>query len=178
MKNVELLYLLVAYGMGGQLVRANSDGSYLTASNTAAGKKSSRYIFFWGLLISGALFGILMYGWFIPYFAMSKAFSIIIAILIICQLMTGLIPARGKRLNSLHLGFAFSLAFCMLLVVTWFVATPAINGFVRILNVFLALGMFGLLLILNKISPNKYLKYQWIYFSLWHIAVLATVYLG
>ena len=178
MKNIELFYLLVAYGMGGLLARANKDGTFLTASNIAAGRKTSRQVFFWGLLISGLLFGALMYGWFIPHFMLSRLFGLLIAVLIGCQILTGIVPARGKRLNSLHLAFAFSLAVCMLAVVVWFVATPTINTSIRVLNLILAVGMLGLLISFKRVTPDKYLKSQWIFFSLWHMALFLTVYLG
>jgi hypothetical protein len=177
-KNLEIAYLLTAYAMGAVIYYINRRQDYLTVSETAAHSKIGRQTFFWGLLASGILFLFLMFGWLIPHYDFGGGFSALVIVLFIFQVLTGLIPARGKIPNILHLVCAFGLGLTMIVVVFAFVTRADINSIVQIICAVLGTVMIGLLATTHKISATKYFRHQNIFFACWHIALFIVVYFG
>jgi hypothetical protein len=178
MRNIELLYLAVAYGMSGILFAMNRTKKHLTVSEIGAGSRLGRHVFFWGLLGSGLLFGTLMIGWLIPHFALPLPYKVLVIILIGFQVLTGIIPARGKRLNMAHIISAFSLAACMFLMIVLLALAKNINGFIRVADALLAVMMLAQVLASKKALPAEYLRREKVFFACWHAAIFITVYLG
>jgi uncharacterized membrane protein YhaH (DUF805 family) len=178
MKNLELLYLIAAYGMGCVIYFINRNKDYLTVSETAANTRLGRQAFFWGLLVSGGLFAMLMFKWVIPRYQFGAMISVLTIVLFIFQVLTGIIPARGKRLNAAHLVTAFGLAASMVAMVATFALHASLHGYVRALCLMLVVVMVGLLAAAPKLSTTKYFKHQNIFLACWHIALFMVVYFG
>jgi hypothetical protein len=177
-KNLEIPYILSAYAMGCVIYFINRNKDYLTVSETAANNKFGRQAFFWGLLVSGILYEFLMFKWVIPHYHLGHLFSVITVILFVFQVLTGIIPARGKRLNTAHLANAFGLGLSMTATVFFFAAHAGIHNFIRALCAVLGIVMICLIATTHKLSSTKYFRQQNIFFACWHIAVLTVVYFG
>lgn len=177
-KNLEILYLLTAYAMGCVIYVINRNKDYLTVSETAAGNKIGRQAFFWGLLTSGILFEFLMFGWVIPQYKLGIIISSLAVILFVFQVATGAVPARGKKLNNIHLFCAFGLGLTMLTMIFVFSLSHSLLWYIRLACALLALVMIGLIASTRKISSTKYFKHQNIFFACWHIALFIVVYFG
>jgi hypothetical protein len=177
-KNLEIPYLVVAYAMGCVIYFINRNKDYLTVSETAANNKIGRQVFFWGLLISGILYEILMFMWVIPQHHLGEYFRILITILFIFQVLTGIIPARGRRLNNAHLTAAFGLGISMVITVFAFALQSSVHVYTRAICTLLALVMISLIISTHKLSSTKYFRHQNIFFACWHIAMFVVVYFG
>ena len=178
MKNLEIPYLLTAYAMGVVIYYVNRNKDYLTVSETAANNKLGRQAFFWGLLISGILFEFLMFKWVIPHYHFGKSLSVVTVVLFVLQVLTGLIPARGKRLNVIHLACAFGLGLAMVVTILFFATHSGIHNSVQVICALLAAVMISLIAMTRKLSSTKYLRHQNIFFGCWHIALFTVVYFG
>ncbi len=164
--------------MGAVINFMNRNKDFLTVSETAANNKLGRHVFFWGLLISGIAFLFLMFRWVIPENNLGPVVSWLSILLFSFQILTGIIPARGKRLNEAHLFVAFGLGICMCILITIFALSPTINAIVRLFCALIATSMIALIAATRKLTANKYFRHQNIFFACWHIAFFCVVYFG
>ena len=179
MKNLELLYLFVAYGMAGIMIYSTRDASFPTVSHIALNRKLTRQVFFWGLTISAIIFAVLMYGWAIPHFGLGLRIQILVGVLVVSQILTGLFPVNNKKkFGGVHALFALCLGLCMFILITAFASTESINNFVRIFNALIAVAMVILLATSIRVPRGQYLLHEKIFFAFWHVALFATIYFG
>ena len=177
-KNLEIPYLLSAYAMGCVIYYVNRNKDYLTVSDTAANNRLGRQAFFWGLLSSGILYELLMFKWVIPHYHFGHFFELLCIILGTLQVLTGIIPSRGKILGPAHLSAAFGLGAAMVVTILSFVFHQHIHDYIRIFCALLATAMVGLIASTHKLSSTKYFRHQNIFFACWHIALFCVVYFG
>jgi hypothetical protein len=178
MQNLELAYLAVAYGMTAIMMYTSRHTTFPTVSHIALGKRLNRHVFFWGLLLSALLFAALMYTWAIPYFELGKFTQALVLLLIVSQILTGYYPVDSGKYRRAHLIFALTLGLCMLGLVINLAITPAIDSAVRCMNGVLAVAMIAILVHGKYTSATSLMKHEQIFFGLWHLAILVTVYLG
>lgn len=178
MKNLELAYLAVAYGMAGIMFYSTRHTTFPTVSHIALERKLTRQVFFWGLTISAILFAVLAYGWLIPHFELGQGIKVLIGVLIVCQILTGFFPVNEKRFGGAHTVFASCLGFCMFVLVVALSAIDTISCSARIVDALLAFGMVVLLTTSIHVPRGEYLLHEKIFFALWHTAIFITVYFG
>jgi hypothetical protein len=176
--NVELAYLAVAYGMAGIMLYVTRYNKFPTLSHIATDNKLTRYVFFWGLLIAGALFAVLMYGWAIPYFSLGIGIKILVGMLLLCQVLTGFFPIEGSKFRHAHIIFASGLTICMFALLATLALTNDINYIIRLANGLFALSMIALVTTARHVQNGEYLFHEKIFFGLWHAAIFITVYFG
>ncbi len=176
MKNIELAYLAVAYGMAGIIFYASRHHSYPTVSHIATHRKLTQHVFFWGLLVSGVLFVYLMYGWLIPHLSLGPGVKALVIALVLCQILTGLFPIESKKYRKAHLISGLGLGLCMLSLVTVLALEQSAHHGVRLIDGLLALGMVALLANAWRLSRDSYLLHEKIFFGFWHMAIFITVY--
>jgi hypothetical protein len=183
MQNLELMYLAIPYIMAGLLFRFNREGKHLTASEIAASRRLTHHIFFWGLSSSSVVLALLMFGWFIPHFALGPLFGALIVMVIVFKVLTGLVPAKGRKRTMAHLFFAFGLGFWMIAVAISLAFTSTVRPFIRVADGLLALFMIGLvvsgLIVVKKRGVStSHIRRQNLFFGSWHAVLFLTVYLG
>ncbi len=178
MKNLELAYLAVAYGMAGIMFYASQHASLPTLSHIAVSQKLTRQVFFWGLTTSGLLFAILMYGWAIPHFSLGVGVKVLVGLLVACQVLTGLFPIEDKRLHRMHLIFGSGLGLCMFILLIVLALSPTIHQVARLADGLLALCMVALFTTARWVKNGNYLRYEKLFFGFWHLAIFTIVYVG
>lgn len=178
MQHVELAYLAVAYGMAGIMFLTTRYKTFPTFSHIALDSKLTRRVFFWGLTLSGLLFAVLMYGWVIPHFELGIFIKILVGVLIVCQILTGYFPVKGMKFDHPHAFFGSALAICMFILIVLLASTPTIHDTARWINGLLAGFIAVLALISTHVVNGEYVLHEKLFFGCWHVAILATVYLG
>jgi hypothetical protein len=178
MKNLELVYLAVAYGMAGIMFYSTRHTTFPTVSHIALDHRLTRQVFFWGLTLAAILFAMLMYGWAIPHFSFGLGIKILVGILAICQILTGFFPVNEKRFGGAHTIFATSLGLCMFILIIALSASAALHPLARITDGGLAIGMVVLLATSVHVPRGEYLFHEKVFFAFWHIALFASIYLG
>jgi hypothetical protein len=178
MQNLELAYLAVAYGMTAVMFYTSRHNTFRTVSHIALSRRLNRYVFFWGLLLSAVLFAVLMYGWAIPHFRLNSTAKVIVGLLVASQILTGYFPVDSGKFKKAHLTFGLVLGLCMFALVGSFAAASTVSHDARVLDGMLAIAMIATL-IHGKFSPKRTLvKHEQIFFGIWHLAILLTVYAG
>lgn len=178
MKNLEIAYLAVAYGMAGIMFYSTRHVTFPTVSHIALSRRLTRLTFFWGLFVAALFFVALMYGWVIPHYSLGVYTKILVAILAVAQILTGLFPVNEKGFGGAHNFFASLLGLCMFALLIVFTCTETISVWTRSVDGLLAAGMIVLLATSFKITRGEYMRHEKIFFAMWHTAVFVTVYFG
>ena len=180
MKHFQLAYLATAITMIAVMVYSARHTNVPTFSHIALHSKLARYTFFWGLFLSAVFFAVLMYGWFIPHFSLGPYVEALVLVIVVSQVLTGIFPVDSKRLINKHLLFASILSLSMLTFMICLVFTPAVNDVVRVFNglVICAVLIAASTLRLPRSNPKQLLYHEYIFFGLWHVAILVTTYFG
>jgi hypothetical protein len=180
MRNFELAYLTTAIIMIVIMVYTARHSKVPTFSHIALSSKLARYTFFWGLSAAALFLAILMYGWFIPHFSLGLSIKVLVFVMTVSQVLTGFFPVDNKRFINRHLLFASILSLCMITFIICLVVSPVVNEMVRVFNgiVILALLVAASTLRLPRSNPKQLLYHEYIFFGLWHTAILVTTYFG
>lgn len=178
MRNLELLYLVVAYGMASIMFYATRHKTFPTVSHIALDRRLTRSVFFWGLAVSAIIFGIMMFAWAVPNYHLGVPAQALIGFIIASQILTGLFPINDKGFRGAHTIFASSLGLGMFCLILMLANTATLSGFVRSVNWLLAGGMVVLLVTSVKVPRGEYLLHEKIFFAFWHLAIFVTVYFG
>jgi hypothetical protein len=180
MRNIELAYLFTACAMIGMMIFSTQTNKFPTFSHIATGSRVARQAFFWGLLIAGLLFGLLMYKWFIPHFHLGNGFRVLTIILVISQMFTGLFSVEAKYFGKLHVAFGSLLALSMVVLLFAFTHAKTVPSSVQVVDAAAVSGML-LLAVSTKWtlkSPKQLLLHEYLFFGLWHAAILITAYIA
>ena len=147
-------------------------GITLTTSSIAASNRAARHVFLWGLVLCGTVFGIFMWGWFIPHFKLGILFQILLAVSLSCQFLTGLITDTGGMKGKVHTLFAYGLGSLMMVMVLLIVLNPNVSSAVRIIDTVLAVNLAVLIVTSNILPMDSYMLRQQLFFAGFHLTIL------
>lgn len=162
------------------MVHSTRREKFPTFSHISTGTKVARQAFFWGLFIAGLLFALLMYTWFIQHFSLGNGFRALAAVIAAGHILTGFSPVEAKHLGKLHIIFGSILALSMFALLTAFACTTTVPISVRIVDGTIAASMIILALSTRWTlkDPKQLLLHEYMFFGLWHAAILITTYIA
>lgn len=154
----------------GYLVWTEYDSKHTyTLSELAANKKHTLTYFRIVLWVCGVLFTITTLLFIVPRIEYDWLLSIVWVFTLLCEVLVGVFPPKGKRLTRIHTGFANIMVVGML--VTTSIFTMDLQGGYSIAEAAIAILMM-VLIVLATINREKFLHYELTYIFLSHISIL------
>lgn len=127
---------------------------------------------------STPLFFLFMTGWFVPYFDMPKWFLITATVMTSCDLVSAWTP-DNQNWGRLHKTMAYTVAALMMPITAGVVFAPLVSGVgrgVALLSVSYMLFAWYLFIFVKK-SHGYYLYFQGVCIAVFHLSLLAAVFL-
>lgn len=121
-----------------------------------------------------------MYGWFIPHFSLGNVFRALTVGIVVSQILTGFFPVEAKHLGRLHIIFGSILALFMFALLMAFTLATIVPMSIRVVDGTIAASMVVLALSTHWTlrDPKQPLQHEYIFFGLWHAAMLITAYIA
>jgi len=174
-----LFLMILTWMVGLYLIRKWRNKSLLTISKHASSTVWSYLLFALSLSAIGISLYIWLLRWFMPHLKLNALFGSILTLMIICLVVTAVIPDTKGLSRRLHRIAAFSMAVLYLPLSLLIALSATLHVITRILCLGLLIYMLltFTFVVLMKRSQQRYLVFQGLYIVAFQLIVLSAAYM-
>ncbi len=150
-----------------------------TISRHASSTKGAYWLFLALLVGGGSVFYVWLVDWFAPHLQLGTVFKSVLTLVILCQIVTAVVPDIGERRKLVHHLAASIMCVLYIPLATLILTSSRLSLLARIVVVVAAAYMVVALVwvvILNR-NRDRFLLFQTLYVMIFQSAILTAAYL-
>lgn len=179
-KHLGLVCIVLVWVSTYALLRRHSSEPHKSISSHAAKNKTFYTLFGMAELAITVLFGVFLFGWFIPHLQLGAAFKVVAAIGLISTVIAAIIPERPGWQHTAHGTAAYTMATTLALSNVLLLNSPVIGVNAKIVFAISLAGMLCIAILSAQgkkgILGSHVLALQLLYYLMYHIAMLTATY--